>query len=1408
MNTDDQDRSLGDAATFAGRVSRPRADASLGDERTLGGGDAAAIDTVFDDIEVIDLAARYKTEGTLGRGGMGEVLLALDTRLDRKVAIKRILGEAARSKTAVSRFLTEAKAIAALNHPNVVQIYDYGRAADGPFLIMEYVDGSSLLDRCRDGALPLEQAVDLACQLCDGLAKAHDLGIVHRDIKPANVLLTKDGLPKLTDFGLAKAEAADHQMTMTGAVLGTPDFMPPEQRKDAALVDHRSDLWSLAATLYQMVTGRSPKIIRFDLLPSGLTGVLGKALEESKDDRYQSAREFRDALKTSLVASAPAAAELGEGQCPACGVKNDSSRRFCRGCGESLEAPCLSCSKPMPMWEHICGQCGTKQSPLLEDRSGEMAARQAEAEGLLKDYDFDQAERLTVSLRDESDPRLKQLVPWATDFVAKIGKAREAQLAQASARLAEALKHEASFDYPSAIHALEQVAEILRSRSLVGHAQSVAAALSRVTAKQSDAETLESLIKARITSRDLSRLLPEVEKLHALRPDRADVEKLRAQLTEREQKLAAQRDEAVRLARGHLDAKDYESAIAVLRKVDRSVETPDVSQLRDAAEINIKGLQNLLREISQAVAQKQFDGLMNKVQAALALKPGHAELTKLLDSLQVRESKVAAGIQELLSQADTAFKACQFAKAAALLQRVPEDRRNSEVTDLLDRCEYLAMTRAGVLAGFEELPKISDLALDDGVNLKALAAQGRSYLGEIATHGLSELLIEQWCGRCETAHETREAAAEEARRAAATLRRVFIGVGAAAAAVLLAAVGLWARSSWRAATIETALARSDWQAALTLDPDNIAAIIGQAKAKLSGNPADIDGAFAALDRAEKLAPGRGDIRAVRGAAYATRAIAHANSDRLTEAAKDIAEATRATAEPNLLRTAKDVIAAAWLTRVVEHGNAGRMSDADAALKQAERYANDESALIAGKAVIATAWLNHAAEEAKGGRLGEAEKDLAEARRYGADEPMTRPLFEIVAAAWTNKAKAAIEAKKSADALAAISSARKFGAEEQTVSPLVAEAMILDAAEQYSRGELSSAASTVVNALNVNATVVQTTLTLPENLALRQAMIADCRSKFDAARSGSDWEGAVRIATAVARLEAKEAGWVETVISELPPEFIAELPAVTLNTLPAAMIRKLPALRNSIGIELKLLPAGTFTMGAGGPEGPHKVTLSKPFYMGVYEVTNKHFERVMGSVPSKWKDKDLPVESVTWNEADEFCRRLSELPDEQAAGRSYRLPTNAEWEYACRAGSSEEYAFGRVESTGGGVTKDTYDTQISPHGWDSNNSGSKTHPVGKKLPNSWGLHDMHGNVSEWCDEWFGKYPAGDTTDPRGPPNGEGRVIRGGDWNENFGAWRSAYRVWGDSRTKAPALGFRVALSLSQRQRESPTTPAGQ
>jgi serine/threonine protein kinase len=376
---------------------------------------------VIGDIEVVDIESRYKIEGTLGQGGMGAVLLATDTRLDRKVAIKRILGEAAGNRMAVQRFLTEAKSIAAINHPNIVQIYDYGQAKDGPFLIMEFVDGGSLLDKCRDGAMPLEDAVAMACQLCDGLAKAHDLGIVHRDIKPANVLLTKDGTPKLTDFGLAKAQAGDHGQTMTAAVLGTPDFMPPEQRRDAALVDHRSDLWSLAATVYQMVTGRSPKIIRFNNVPGSLHQVLAKALEEDKSLRYQSIREFRLALRRVIddtvtresVPNSPSGHTLEEGQCKSCGtITSDLTKKFCRNpaCGASLRAACLQCGAQIPVWDGVCGECGANQPKLIaakEEREKRKVAAAMEAAASLRAHYLENLEaRITAAVREAKADRI------------------------------------------------------------------------------------------------------------------------------------------------------------------------------------------------------------------------------------------------------------------------------------------------------------------------------------------------------------------------------------------------------------------------------------------------------------------------------------------------------------------------------------------------------------------------------------------------------------------------------------------------------------------------------------------------------------------------------------------------------------------------------------------------------------------------------------------------------------------------------------------------------------------------------------------------------------------------------------------------------------------------------------------
>ncbi len=191
--------------------------------------------------------------------------------------------------------------------------------------------------------------------------------------------------------------------------------------------------------------------------------------------------------------------------------------------------------------------------------------------------------------------------------------------------------------------------------------------------------------------------------------------------------------------------------------------------------------------------------------------------------------------------------------------------------------------------------------------------------------------------------------------------------------------------------------------------------------------------------------------------------------------------------------------------------------------------------------------------------------------------------------------------------------------------------------------------------------------------------------------------------------------------------------------------------NSIGMKLVLIPKGTFQMGspieeagADNDEHLHQVTISKDYYLGVTEVTQGQYKKVMGVNPSRFQrlafasDSSMyPVESVSWEDAVEFCKRLSELPEENKAGRVYRLPTEAEWEYACRAGSKTAFYFG-----------DDLEL-IGAYAWHAANSGGRTHPVGEKKPNAWGLHDMHGNVWEYCSDWFDDYPEGAVTDPVGP-----------------------------------------------------------
>jgi len=363
--------SLGDDRTFTGEQDAPQEEQqSLGDADTrAGGGDSSISDLndpgeAFDfDLPLIDLAARYEIEGELGKGGMGAVQLATDRSLQRKVAIKRIHAD---SPVALRRFVTEARSIAALNHFNIVQVHEFERDEEGPFLVLEYVSGGSLLDRLKEGKLEVEDAVSITCQLCDALTLAHGKGIIHRDIKPANILLTEEGIPKLSDFGLARQETVDHGQTQEGAVLGTLDFMPPEQRRDATATDARSDLWSLAATLYQMITGEVPRVIDLDAVPQKLRSTFATALKQNPEERFSSAEQFKAELRKGMATvvsdvATPAAPDLVAGICPSCNTANETSRKFCRGCRARLIEPCLSCEKDNPVWEDVCGECGSSQ---------------------------------------------------------------------------------------------------------------------------------------------------------------------------------------------------------------------------------------------------------------------------------------------------------------------------------------------------------------------------------------------------------------------------------------------------------------------------------------------------------------------------------------------------------------------------------------------------------------------------------------------------------------------------------------------------------------------------------------------------------------------------------------------------------------------------------------------------------------------------------------------------------------------------------------------------------------------------------------------------------------------------------------------------------------------------------------
>jgi len=314
--------------------------------------------------------AHYRILEKLGEGGMGEVFLAEDTRLDRRVALKVLSPELASKPDRIERFRREARAVAALNHPNIVTIYSVEEADGSSFLTMELVEGELLSHRVRPGGLPLDEFLAVAKPLADALAAAHERGITHRDLKPSNVMVGRDGRLKVLDFGLAKlqetSKAGDDEtmalsaaeLTQAGAMLGTMPYMAPEQAR-GRLADHRVDIFSLGVIFYELLTGERPfrgetsaEIVSSILrdvprevsqvrteLPDHLARLVRRCLEKDPARRIQSARDLRLELDELAVAAAEPAAKTAPSVAvlPFADMSPEKDQDyFCEGIAEEL----------------------------------------------------------------------------------------------------------------------------------------------------------------------------------------------------------------------------------------------------------------------------------------------------------------------------------------------------------------------------------------------------------------------------------------------------------------------------------------------------------------------------------------------------------------------------------------------------------------------------------------------------------------------------------------------------------------------------------------------------------------------------------------------------------------------------------------------------------------------------------------------------------------------------------------------------------------------------------------------------------------------------------------------------------------------------------------------------------------
>ena len=1208
----------------------------------------------------------YKLLKKLGEGGMGAVYLADDTSVGRKVAVKVLPKKYSDEREFLTRFRREAQATGKLNHVNIVMAYNVDEEAGTHYYAMEYCDGDTL-DRIlkRDKVIPWDAAVGVVLQVARGLKHAHDHGIIHRDIKPANIFICKPlGTPegaqvetfaegfvaKILDLGLSKNISGDEQSfyTQTGVALGTPHYISPEQAKGEKGIDGRTDIYSLGATFYHLVTGQTPfsgttagvimaKHLTDELtnpqdinpdIPDGVAQVIAKMMTKEPADRYANCKELLDDLELVIDGKMPSSQAIDVGKSSVAVARVAQLRKLRHERGTRQQQP-------------VGGRRGIEQ------------------------------------------PEFVPLEPVPNRMPLYIG-AGVAGLGLLVFVLALVFGGKPDTDKPEARSSKSEGSETASGQSSVVSG-------GKTPAVGVQPETGNPKPETGVTDAWI--------KMVQAQPAEKQVEEVVKKLKELNPGFDGKVSKTI--DKGNVAALSFSTSAV-----------KDLSPVR--ALQNLKALTcccgpatgwGVLADLTP-LSGMQLTYLECGRNPVSDLSPLRGSALTGLDCSGTRVSDLSP-----LKDSKLVWLNCGWSEVSDLVPL-----RNVPLQTLI-----LNSTKVRDLSPLKDTP-LKDLLCDfvperDGAILRSITT-----LKTINDTPAAEF----W----------KKVDAELAAKAAAGAERPWKPIfdGKTLDCLVNQGDGAWRMDGGALVNVSERFVSSVTQAEFE---------DGEVRIRFMPNASyiefkirwrdDIDGKFSVQFQDS-------DLKALNGGQHTLAFNCRGNV--VTAMLNGAPRRVVPTGGP---RKGK-------LQICVPKGSNLRIFSieyrelAPERLEVGQKDKDGWTCIFNGRDL--TGWEVKGKPTVEDAAVVVQEDSEVTCRTRGPDFELRGSVRPVRGPGYCG----VLAFRLGGDPVPRISFCTDGDVHFREAGDMP---MAKSGPGQVPVGEWRSFVLRVVgNAL---------TLQVGGKPALKGTVAYLQGAGFKL----SSWGGGGK-AIAFKDLWLRELGPDGKPLGAAQPDAGALPKVLSLD------------LGGGGKMDFVLVPAGEFDMGSNdGPaeEKPiHRVKISKPFYVAKYEVTQAQYEKVVGRNPSKFKGADLPVEQVSWEDAQVFCKAASKL-----TGRTARLPTEAEWEYACRAGTTTQFSAGQGEAALGTV------------GWYDKNSGDATHPVGQKKANAWGLYDMHGNVPEWCEDWHVEqyYAASPAADPQGPEKRGFRVLRGGSWYNDAARCRSACRIGGAPGSHVNS-GFRVVV----------------